>query len=254
MESLPINTQLPFEEWLTFLLALLNFLHKAMTEEELAYSIMHTQSSDKNMSTLRNFDAYAFLSQQFPREAAALSINDSIQDSAALLQRASVFAKSSKYQMDIKYKCSARWAIFLYYIVHNRYPTKHSEATYDLDQCVAGILSSDPDRSRRLVDFPNLLTRNPSHMYALLNEHPLALRLYGAAIPSSSEGIQRLMIMGLVAKHVQLATGSKMLTVSSLHLSFVYRLCRRSGIIMLTGTKAISHVGVVPCVSNCIHS
>ena len=140
---------------------------------------------------------------------AALSNNDSIHEFVALLQRASVFAKSSKYRMDIQYKCSAKWAVFLYYMVHNSYPSQYADKTYDMDQCVARLLSSDMDQSRRLVDFPNLLTGNPRHMYALLNEHPLARKLYGAAVPSSAEGIQRLMIMGLVVKHVQLATKSK---------------------------------------------
>jgi len=110
---------------------------------------------------------------------------------------------------EFQYKCSAKWAVFLYYMVHNSYPPQYADKTYDMDQCVARLLSSDMDQSRRLVDFPNLLTGNPRHMYALLNEHPLARKLYGAAVPTSSEGIQRLMIMGLVVKHVQLATKSK---------------------------------------------
>ena len=209
MMSLPTATQPPFVEWMTFLLALLQFLHAAMVEKDLAYSIMHNQSLHDNMSALSNFDAYEFLTQHFPREAAALSNNDSIHESAALLQRASAFARSAKYRMDIQYKCSARWAVFLYYMVHNSYPIQYADATYDMDQCVARLLSCDIDQSRRLVDFPNLLTGNPRNMYALLNEHPLARKLYGAAVPSSAVGVHRLMIMGLVVKHVQLATKSK---------------------------------------------
>ena len=121
MASLPTATQPPFVEWMTFLLALLQFLHAAMMEQDLAYSIMHHQSLHKNMSALNNFDAYAFLAQHFPREAAALSNNDSI------------FAKSSKYRMDIQYKCSAKWAVFLYYMVHNSYPPQYADKTYDMD-------------------------------------------------------------------------------------------------------------------------
>jgi hypothetical protein len=100
-------------------------------------------------------------------------------------------------------------------MVHNSYPTQYADTTYDMDQCVARLLSFDMDQSRRLVEFPNLLTGNPRHIYALLNEHPLARKLNGAAVPSSAEGIQRLMIMGLVVKHVQLATKSK--HVDSVH-------------------------------------
>ena len=93
--------------------------------------------------------------------------------------------------------------------VHNSYPTQYADTTYDMDQCVARLLSFDIDQSRRLVDFPNLLMGNPRNMYALLNEHPLARKIYGAAVPSSAEGVQWLMIMGLVVKHVQLATKSR---------------------------------------------
>jgi hypothetical protein len=102
MVSLPTTTQPPFVERMTFLLALLQFLHVTMIEEDLAYSIMHNQFLYENMSALSNFDAYVFLAQYFPREATALSNNDSIHESAALLQRSSVFAKSSKYLMDIQ--------------------------------------------------------------------------------------------------------------------------------------------------------
>jgi hypothetical protein len=66
-------------------------------------------------------------------------------------------------------------------------------------------------------------------MYALLYEHPLDRKLYGAAVPLSAEGIKRLMIMGLVVKHVQLATKSKnvdsVLPASFLKSHFPRRRC-----------------------------
>jgi len=54
MASLPTATQSPFVEWMTFLLALLQFLHAAMMEQDLAYSIMHHQSLHEIMSTWLN--------------------------------------------------------------------------------------------------------------------------------------------------------------------------------------------------------
>jgi hypothetical protein len=109
MMSIPTATQPPFVEWMTFLLALLHFLHAAMMEQDLAYSIMRHQPLHENMSALSNFDAYAFLAQHFP-----LSNNGSIHESVALLQRASAFAKSSKYRMDIQYRLCRRSIVTMF--------------------------------------------------------------------------------------------------------------------------------------------
>ena len=207
MESLPTNTQPPFDIWMQYLLVLLEFVHQAMRNRDHAYPIMYQQFRSTTVASLTDYDADVFLETHFPLEAATLSHDRKPRDSVALLERANAFALQIKYRLDVYNACSLKWAAFLYYLVHNKFPHLDAVTSYDIPLCIAGLTDTDSDKHRRLIDFPTLLVGNPLSMYALLCEHPLAKRLYGPIVQPVPLGLLRLMIMGLVYKHVQIATG-----------------------------------------------
>jgi hypothetical protein len=127
---LPVSTRVPFAIWHNYLVVLLDHLHGLMSNEEDAYALMHAQYALGSEQTLTKEDAVDFVKTHFPDEGRLLQ---QPADHLALLQRATHFARNRKYTAEIYTRCTAKWVVFLYYIINNAYPPKSNRSLYQSD-------------------------------------------------------------------------------------------------------------------------
>ena len=141
-----------------------------------AYALMHVQYALEHEPTLTEADAAEFVRVHFPDEGRLLKQTT---DHLALLQRASNFAHSRRYKAEVYAQCSVKWAVFLYYIVHNKYPPISKVGKVDIEHCVQAITSIPAHRDRMVLDIGRLFHGHPSLVSAMIQDHSLALKLYG---------------------------------------------------------------------------
>jgi hypothetical protein len=91
--QLPVGTRVPFVILHNYLVVMLDYLHRLMSNEEDAYALMHVQYTLKSEPTLTEQDALDFIEAQFPNEGRLL-IQTTIH--LAMLQRAITFASSTR--------------------------------------------------------------------------------------------------------------------------------------------------------------
>ena len=200
IQSLPVSTQVPYSAWKNYLIILLDYLHGIMRDEEDAFALMHVQYMVLQSPTLTKQDATAFIQAQFPSEGQLLQMpvaNNRSSDHLALLSRAIVFAKSRKYKGEVYDKCSVKWVVFLYYILHKSYPPQFENGLDRTTICVDALTKAVKNRDRMALDLGRLLQGHHTLVSAMLQDHSLAFRLYGTAGKKASIGVQKLMAAGV---------------------------------------------------------
>jgi hypothetical protein len=179
VEQLPVGTQIPFGIWCNYLVVMLDYLHGLMNDEGEAYALMHNQYTVK---------------VHFPDEGRLLR---NTTDHLAVLRRATTFARSSKFKGEVYEKCSVKWVIFLYYIVSSVYPPISKTGVMDSEHCVRALASIPAHRDRMVLDIGRLFHGHQSRVSAMLQDHSLALRLYGTTGHNAPVGVQKLMAAGV---------------------------------------------------------
>ena len=195
LRSLPVDTTVPFKEWIKYMVDLGMYLNTVLTMTEDSFSIMREHFSIREDPFLSHADASRFVEAHFPLESSRLRGDMS---KYQLLERATHFAYQDKYIGDIKEQCSAQWLVFLYFILWGRFPP-NTPSGYDTNHCIKYILAMNADVD--LEEPPNLrhLLLGPQHlMWAFLKEDHSARKLYGASIDKAIIGIQRLMVTGVL--------------------------------------------------------
>jgi hypothetical protein len=220
LRNLPVDTAVPFKEWINYLVDLGMYLNTVLTKMDDSFLIMREHFSNREDPTLSHADAARFIDTHFPLESSRLRGDKS---KYQLLERATNLAYQDKYIGDIKEQCSAPWLVFLNFILWGRFPPSTSSG-YDTDHCIRYILAMNTDVE--LDEPPNLrhLLLGPPHlMWAFLKEDRNARKLYGPSIDKASIGIQRLMVAGVLMYWYMVYTGSSNIddTIPSGILSYV---------------------------------
>ena len=205
LRDLPVDTTVPFKEWIKYLVDLGTYLNTVLTMKEDSFSIMREHFSVREDPSLSNADASRFVDTHFQLEGSRLRGDMS---KYQLLERATQFAYQEKYIGDMKEHCSPQWLVFLYFILWGRFPPS-TPSGYDTHHCIKKILAMNADVD--LEEPPNLrhLLLGPPHlMWAFLKEDRSANKLYGASIDRATIGIQRLMVAGVLMYWYMDHTGS----------------------------------------------
>jgi len=90
-----------------------------------------------------------------------------------------------------------KWAVFLYYIVNNKYPPISQRGSIDIEHCVQAIASIPVHHDRLALDIGRLFHGHPSLVSAMIQDLSLAFRLYGNSGVNAPVGIQKLMAAGV---------------------------------------------------------
>lgn len=123
------------------------------------------------------------------------------------MARAAKFAVARKYRGEVYDKCSAKWAVFLYYIVHGAYrPEK--QGNHDSEFCVTALVDVVPNRHRMALDFERLTHGHPSVVSQMLEDSQLAFCFYGNAGRHSNVGVQMLMAAGVAYMYFWLSVNA----------------------------------------------
>jgi hypothetical protein len=211
IKSLSVDTQVSYATWKDYLIVLLDYLHGVMQDEEEAYALMHVQFMVLQAPTLTRQDAATFIQTHFPAEGQLLQVpgaSERSSDHLALLSRAIAFAKSRRYKGEIYDKCSVKWVVFLYYVLHKSYPPQFENGLDRTAICVDALTKTVKNRDRMALDLGRLLQGHHSLVAAMLQDHVLAFRLYGTAGKNASIGVQKLMAAGVAYMYFWLLSNS----------------------------------------------
>ena len=212
LQQLPMTTRVPYSEWHNYLVVLLGYLHDLLRNEAESYSFMHTQFKVLVSPTLTSRDAEVFINHHFPDEGRLLTVaaaKSKSSDHLALLKRATSFAVRRKYKGEVFEQCNGKWVVFLYYVLHNSYPPALADGKLNTEHCVLSIASSVQDRHRMALDLRRLMQGHHSLISAMLDDHTLAIRLYGTSGKNAPVGVQKLMAAGVAYMFFWLLHNSK---------------------------------------------
>jgi hypothetical protein len=112
LHKLPVDTQVPYVNWITYLTDMVHYLNAVLFLKEDAYPLLRSSLTEDPIH-LTEFDAAIFVEQHFPMKNLRLKTEAA---KLALLIRAVNFAFSDKYSGDVCEQCSEAWAVFLYVI------------------------------------------------------------------------------------------------------------------------------------------